>query len=475
MSTLADFSGNDIICNSLQVGVASGKSSGNLVSAGVSSFTASTIDLVGDSRSSQQGTSYTTINGQFTPFAKTSQGWLPVAAALANQRYIFGQDFGVSGLRSDQYTTPAIMANVLASPSGWVMVGPGGVNDISQSTTGFTNVNGVSVTTANVALVAAQNIVAACNQIVAKGKKVILVAEPGSTTFSTANIASMFELNQRLWAYAQATPDVYYWSYADAVYNANSSGTAIAFKTNFSVDGTHLSTQGSFAAAASFNTAFQNFFSPIDYAIDNIADTNTTNPRQLIVNPLFTTLTGGANTNITLTSGTVPSGWTIFSTNASTAVTITSAAEANGNGNAITLALTTTGADTVRFYPTAVANSLWTLNDTFQAGMNVTVASGASNANLYMSCEAVTNVGNNQQFDLYSGFTSNGAFPATAQTLQLLTLPRPVLPGSTSQSFIIPARLYVPFSAAGSMTVTLSRAFCNRTFSYNTSSSTWNG
>lgn len=417
-----------------------------------------TFDLVGDSRAS--------IGSTASGYATTSSQFFNQANCLAGHRYQLGTNYGVSGNRSDQYVLSAIAAGILTSPSGFVLWFFPAVNDISQAVAGYTNtIDGTAVTTSNVGASCMNNIIYLASRLAALGKKLILCLEPGSTTFSTASIAAMYDLNLRITGYANATPGMYPFNANDVVWNNTSSATTIAFKTGYSVDGTHYTTLGAFAAGVAFNTFIQTTFAVADLAIASINAVQTTDPRSLVNNPLFNTASGGTISGNSSVNGNVPSGWTFVGGSSQTIVTITSSAEANGNGNAITIAITTATSDSLRFQSNAPSNANYTLAQWMQGGADVAVASGANNIATQFSLENVTNLANSQQYDLIN--TAGPGPSSVAYTYRFQSLLKPVTPGSTTQSFLIAARIWFISTGASSGTFTVTRAWGGPGHSYN--------
>lgn len=439
------------------------------------------FDSIGDSRDARM---YVYAANSL---AKSGAHWLVQANGLAGQRYTLGLNAGAAGCRTDQYLVQSNLTALLASPAQWVIFDFPAFNDMNPQTgnagitpatslasqtctnsTGsfpYTNNNGATVTSTNVGEIAAGNIIAAAKQFIAVGKKVIITQEVGSTGFGATSIGQMYDLRARLFAWASVTPGAYIWDPGPSLWNPTSGAATIAFKTNVSLDGTHFKVLGGYLAGVAFNSFFQNLFPANDNTISNINNVNSSNARQLINNPLFTTVTGGTNTTCN-TTGTVPSGWTLVCGQGSTLVTITNAAEANGLGNTISLAITTSVADVIRLQSNSPSTTLWNLTDTFQSGMTVGVTTGSSNFSLYQSSQVATNLGTAFTWDMYSGQgTPLGDGPTTAYSYTLAANPIVPIANSASKSFNTP-QLYMNFSAAGSATVAVSRAFNNRLYTY---------
>lgn len=447
-------------------------------------YNPSQISLMGDSR-----TAYTTVS---SGYVLTAQSWFNAANARAGHRYILGTNAGGSGCRSDQFLGPQDLAAVLNDTSGTVVVfspaaddfgaqtgngtpaGVGGACTNSAGSFPYTDNNGNQVTATNVGSMVAQNVINACEAIIGVGKRCIVTEEPGASTGMVAGVNQVYTLNLMLDAYAASRPgQVYVWSYNSKVWAPTGSSTAISFVSGCSTDGVHYGPMCADLQGQAFNTAFQNLFPAYDFGAANINFINATTARSLINNPLFTTLTGGSTSGCGTITGTVPSGWALNCHNAATTVTITSAADSGGYGNDITLAITTTGADTgVNFQSNAPSNSLWFTTDYIAGGADISVANGSSHGYCYFATQVVTGT-NSQQFDMYPNSTASAYWPTYAYAYRLRS--RALLPPSGAQSFVLPAQIACTFDAAGSITITISRVWGARLFNYNPSTRTFSG
>jgi len=308
-----------------------------------------------------------------------------------------------------------------------------------------------------------------------------------TATYST--LAALYDLNSNIDAIAAAFPgSVYVVNNNPALWNFTGSATAVTFRAGVLLDGvTHFGVLGGYYGGVSFNASMQNLILGTDTAGASINDILTSNPRSLLNNPLFQTASGGVNTTCTLSSGTVPSGWTEICGASTTSVTITQGADTNqlyGSaavpiaGNAVTFALTASAADTFRLFSTAPATTSFNLTDWFQGGMVVNVAASSSRCAVYGGADISTELGTRTAYTVYGGGTpSGGGFndgPTTAYTYTLRTPPTTAITGSTTKSFTRWI-LYVKFSAAGSCTVTVSRPYFNRVRVYNPANGTFSG
>lgn len=435
---------------------------GNLLTASSAVGPTDSFVLVGDSRTAQYGFD---VN---SPTASVSaQHYFAWANSLLGMPLQVTANLGISGIRSDQFIAQTGAA-AIASPAQWVHVGPPVVNDIGQALSPtYTTVaspyfpGGVLVTMANVAAVTAGQIKAFAMACVAAGKKVLLSTEHGSTAFTAAQVAAVFQFNEYLRYISLTYPNIYLWDGAKDYWNPIGSTTAIVFRAGYSGDGIHSIIPGGYAMGVSLsNFLGTSLYSPNDYLGSNAADIPTTNSQSLIDNGLFTTLTGGTATTIVLTSGTIPANWTITGA-ATSSVVVTSAANANGYGNDLTLALTAGAADSIQFSHGSFGGSI-TVNDKVSAAIQCQVAAGSSNFNAWQQLAMQSPQGSPNIFSMYGLRTANlGSGPTTAYTTTLYCPYAGFTAGSAS---ITLAKQFInfEFAAAGSATVTLRRAIVRK-------------
>jgi hypothetical protein len=418
-----------------------------------------TFDFIGDSRCDAISSA---VAGQ--SHGTCANHWFPWVRALSQHKYKLGLNLGMSGKSTDQYIN-ANLARALASKSGWLVFDKPCINNLAAVPNGgvfpWVNTNGVLVTTDNVAQVAVGDIIDAATLALAVGKRVLITAEPGSTTLTAGMLNQAFLASEMLKAWADATPGVYFYDPRGRIWNATASATGLAFKAGFSSDGTHAYPLMAYTEALDVKQMLDPIVLGNDSGSFNIAMSNANYSREMAPNPLFNALTGGVRTTIGGT-GNVPAGMTVSGAATSTC-NITSAANANGWGNDVTFAINTTAADSVKLLIAQPANGLWTLNSYMTAGIDVDVAAGASNAYVpYLAHVIGTisgggNVGDNV-YDMYSNIDSWFS-PAAAYSMRLRTTktqPSVIRPGATGQWYT-QAVLNVVFKAAGSMTVTLRR------------------
>ncbi len=412
------------------------------------------FSLIGDSRVAQ-------INVQ--------QGQLPSLAGyhffnvanllLGHNMHLVAQ-YGVSGYRTDQFLQ-AGMASLLTDTSDTVIFPFQAVNDISQAAGGFTNTYvaspyfGQSVNAANVAQVAAANVMTAINVVLSAGKRVIVISEPGAQSFSTsATVGAVLEFNERMRNFCEAKRGVLYWDCTPILWSPAASSSAITFVSGYSGDGTHINlTKGGYFLGKAFAGWLTSLLPAYEVRPSSILDCNANSPMQLVTNALFNATTGGSTSGSGTVTGSVPSGFAVTATSAGTSVTLTTPANSAGFGNDLRLVISTTGADSV-LVDYSPSTSLWASGDILQFACDVAVAAASSNfyvwANNIMSVDgSAPNV-----FDGYAA-DANGAGPTEAYTYHFQTMAAAVPSGAVKNWSI--ARLQLRFAGAGSATVNISR------------------
>ncbi len=406
------------------------------------------FDMIGDSRTADL------IIGN----GLNSRNWFNQACARYNQVPLLIGAYGAAGKRSDQYLTNGNFELALASTSKWLIFGYPAVNDISQSATGYTDTFGRAITAGNVAAYACDNIISYAKRAVSAGKSVIILTEAGATTLAAAQVASVHEFNRLLKLRIAEVPGAILYDPCPLIWNATSSATLIAFKTNFSGDGTHAQQMAARVVGIDFaQKVLPSLIPADDFTNANISDSVANGTNQIYRNPLFNTLTGGtAGGNFTLTSGNIPANMTISgSASAGLAATITSAANASGYGNDITLNFSSTGAVGARIDLTLTTTD-WNLTDLLEGFIDMDVASGGTNVSgVYAEMMIQTDAGTNDLWANYSG--NSGPMATTGDTgLRLRTRKGGVVSGSASK-VAAQMRIWVLFSAAGSQSITLRR------------------
>ncbi len=411
------------------------------------------VSMIGDSRAAQQKADVTTLQ------SGTSWQALNVANALMGNPLKTVGNYGISGNRTDQYFASNLTTSI-GDTSEIVIFWSCCVNDISQALGGYTSVSGTSITMSNVAQVAAQNAINAVTAALQAGKRVILVSEPGSSGFTSAQVAAVAEVNQRLAEFTENTPGVLLWDIRPVIWDSTTSSTAIVFKSGYSFDGTHLNSKGGYFAGKALAT----FLAPIvpAYQAWKAVDYQA-GPNQLVSNAIFSTVTGGTHDGSGTVTGNIPSGWNVRPLSSTTSVAVSSSADSDA-GNDVTLTITASAVDTI-YFDFNVDSSLYSLGDVVQAGCDVSVASGSSNAYVYLSPILATTVAGSTSapnvFALY-GSIGEGAGPTEAYQWHMQTLPV-AIPVGGSKAYVI-HRVTIGFTGPGNFTGTFSKCGLRRRF-----------
>lgn len=362
------------------------------------------------------------------------------ARDLTGQRFVIGPTFGVSGDRTDQMAArlPAAIATNAGILHLW-----GGVNDIAQnyptaSTSGAT---------------AAANIIAMAEAARAAGMKVIIEAEMGASTLTAAQMQQVLELRQRLFDYAENTPNVYVSDAMAAVMSPAAGTTTVSFKTGYSLDGTHETSLGAYwHAVSTLVPIFNTILPPRNVLIRSGTELPGNGRWQLLANPIFATATGGTLSGGGV-SGAVPSGWTALIGGGATA-TYGTQADADGIGNNVTIACTWAAAgDACRLQQTAAIGD-WQVGDIIQGVAQVQITGSPSclaAARLNVTLNGTLS-GTSTSFTLQDGYhaTTAGSLGAnTAYVATLMTRPFTV-PAYTAKGYLA-AYIYIEGSCAGSV------------------------
>jgi hypothetical protein len=414
------------------------------------------VCIIGDSRAAQVNSDATTIQ------SLTASHWLNVANELNSGQLKLLGNYGISGNRSDQFLATNLSA-ALANSCELLIFNSPAVNDIAQAAVGnYNNVNGVAVTISNVAQVAASNITNAASAAVLVGKRVILVSEPGSTSFASIGpVGQVLQLNERLRDYAESMPGVSYWDITPYTWDTTvtASTTAIAFRAGCSADGTHYLSLCGYYQGVAFASWINSLIPPFESRQSSVIENNTNTAYQLLLNPLFTTLTGGTKGGAGTVTGNVPASWEIDADTGITA-TVTSQNSADGVGKSITLACVASGAGWVYLYQN-ISTALWSAGDIWQHSADVSVSAAASTNYFYMAPVINTSAGQPNVYVNWSNDTFLGP-GATGYLLHMLSLPYQIPVGATKN--YAQWSLRIRFTAAGSATITVSRPSARQRF-----------
>lgn len=413
-----------------------------------------TVCMLGDSRAAQ-------LNVQ-TGFIQSISGYQPfnVANALMGHQLILTGNYGISGNRSDQFVSANLPAMV-SDTCEIAIINGGSVNNISQAGAGYTDVNGNVISLSNVARFAVADLIRAANALVAAGKYVIVISDPGSTSFATTGtVGAVLEFNQRMNEYTQSAKALWI-DITPTVWAPASSASAIVWNTGLSYDGLHFNLYG----AHKVGIVLASFLLPLFPFIENrpvsIADTQATNPYQLIGNGLYTNLAGGSKTGAGTISGNVPLGFEVHAGAATTTVTVTSGTAAGGFGNYAQLAISTTAPDVI-YFDFFVNSANYNIGDILQMSGDVTVASGANQCYVFASPQFNTSSGTPNVFDVGS-FDGEGAMPNDAAYAYHMQTKPYKLPIADTKGYVI-WRVQISMLATGNATVKFERPSLRRRF-----------
>jgi lysophospholipase L1-like esterase len=363
---------------------------------------------------------------------------------LSGWRWVKGWNYGVSGDRSDQVLARLDVAIATGAGNMYLQVG---ANDIGQ--------NYPTATTS--AITCFNNIKTMADKALLNGMKVIIDLEAGATAFTAVQIAQTVELNERLRAYAEVTPNIFLLDIPSVVWDpVNTTISAIVFKANYFRDTTHLAAPGAYAVGKELAKIIQIVSPPLPRSIASMAEVPNANSLvNLLSNPMFTTTTGGiVQTGIT---GTMPASWGIQrdSGGGTQTATVSTAAASDGTaGNELTINCTFAAAgDAFRVYQDiTLAN--WSPGDILQAQADISADAGPI-AQIYQYLTANGNDGAAISATTMSMVgISNAQITTEALKHSLITEKMTIPPMTVSKGF---ATMYLRIfgSAAGSATVRL--------------------
>lgn len=386
------------------------------------------------------------------------------ANTLLDHRMVIGACFGVSGERTDQVL--ARIAQPLATNAGNLYV-LCGINNLGQVASGGSYahaVTGETVTIANVAEVTFRDLRDIHLRASAAGMNVLLEYEPGANLLNTAALQTAWiELNARIYEYAEVTPGLFTHDARGIMLVPNQSDTALAMKAGYTYDNLHPAALGAFKWGKSLAPVVDRMTpARAGVLMQNRAETVANGRRQLIVNPMFSTATGGTLANGA--TGTVPSGWTGRRQSTSDTVAFSTQADPDGFGNNVVIDSTFTAASVSNSnyarLSQDVALAQFDAGDIVEAIVPFEVVgapTGLRSVRLLCQCNT-TPTGNQDSMDL---FASDGwAGPDEAYKGTLKTRPY-VVPANTAKSWLN-LQIYVDASGAGTSKVVIKRAFIRR-------------
>lgn len=435
---------------------------------GIRPFIPAMLDIIGDSRAFDATTANFSLSRQI---GLTGSNFLNWGNALSGQRVRVGTNFGIFGMRTDEYLATNLTA-MISSPAKIALIGYPCVNNLvpnaggATSTFPYTHTNGQTVALADAGRVAFEDVRDAALRLVAVGKTVIVTCEPGATNLDAARVQQLHDFNARLITWARATPGVFCWSANSVLWNSTGSSTQIVMKTDILKPGdpTHHGIFGGYTAGKVFANIIRGLIPPNDIGIASINDAYGQNPRQLIRNPLFANTTGGTRSGGIGGTGNVPAGWDISGSSGVTA-NFTSAANIDGIGNDITVAISksTAGFEVVNFNSVAPSNADWSLTDQIEHAFEIDKAAGSSNAHVYGNLQINAPGGQTgDTADWWSlwGNASFGTGPAEAYSVKHRSQRAGANPGAASKGYLSPQVQIALLGAGSSITFTIRRAEC---------------
>lgn len=400
------------------------------------------FDLMGDSRQAYQNSP----SGYQNAYSYFNQ-----CNAIFGQKFLLKNLLATGGYRSDQYLN-AYLSTAQASNSNFCIIW-GIVNDILQGATtdqawfgGSYSVGGVAVNN--------PGILNACQKLKTLGKKPILLAEIGQSSWSTTQIAQTSKYNQYCRELAENGGCIFI-DITPAMWDpAASTVTEIVHYADRTQDTVHPNTKGSYYIAQLVGSALS-FVPPLP--VEPVALCEDTSS-QLIYNPLFENLTGGSSSGTV--TGNVPQNW-ILVVPSGWSVNIVSASNSDGFGNDVTFEITASNNGFVTFEQ---VNYLGSAGGIYQGGLDFSVASGSVN---FLGADtelgAITSGGNTVVCDYYLIGTSNPVGISSAYNYTTKT-PKVIVPSNVTLTELILSSVFT-FSAAGSATITIRRPWLRKRYS----------
>ncbi len=300
----------------------------------------------------------------------------------------------------------------------------------------------------------------AIQQIVANGQTPILTGEYGSPGANAAQIAVYTAFNQIEREYCAETGKCIFLDFASVLWTSASTPSALSFVANSmqAASNIHPALIGGYLQGQVFDAALTRYVPPLSNLPVSLADSGLPNSN-------FATQTGGTLSGAgTLTSGTVPSGWTL-TIPAGVSVVSTFVADPSG-GNDWQLAITNTaGASPVINLTAFTTSGTAPVGSQYWGGAYVTT--GASSTN-YVGATAVTEIWNGVsafqyvQTDYITFATISSSDLAVAHSYTAQTsIPLPGSAQPTGGATVTAAaqtpdfRISPVFTANGSATITI--------------------
>ncbi|MEH3041682.1 MAG: GDSL-type esterase/lipase family protein [Sphingomonas paucimobilis] len=253
----------------------------------------------------------------------TANSALNWANALLGQRLVIGQGFGKSGDRTDQVL--ARLPAAIASGAGLLYI-LAALNDIAQNVPSATTSGATAFANVRTMIDAGR----------AAGMVVVVEAEVGSNNLNAVQVGQVHEFNAQLFEYAERVAGVHVHDARLAVMQPGYADGTLQFREGMSYDGTHLNGRGASYAGESLATLIAMLVPPRGGVTINSRSALVGNGRrQLMLNPVFATATGGSIG--TGASGTVPAGFGGVISGGGATATYGTQADPDGLGNNVVI------------------------------------------------------------------------------------------------------------------------------------------
>lgn len=416
---------------------------GGAISLGGAAYDQNSIATNGDSR-----LAYAFAQDGAAENHYAADNFMAWAMAYSQQRIKFDKSLGfaVAGLRSDQYMADQYFNQAFATKAYWLLTG-GVANDIGQfGATGGLKGDGDYFTS---------YIKPRLLQWIASGRRVILMNETGSDTYDSPRIAMTARYNRQCAQFCRENPGgAVLWNVAQIVKDP---AVPFAFRSGYSLDGTHLNRLPGVIPAAKAFAALVTSLMPANFSLVNIPGELFANGAvQWFPNPMFLTTTGGA-TGAGIT-GNVPVGITFWIPN-TVAVAVSTAAGVYGNDMTLTLTASAAGSMFMYFDFSGISTTD-SPGDVFAMSCEVDIAVGSSNLSTVALHIESQRGGVTTYAEAPTVRGDIGNFPTTAETLTLCTGPLTVQSGARNGLL---GNFAATFTAAGSATIKLRRMANYRT------------
>lgn len=421
-----------------------------------SSTPAATIKwaVIGDSRMVDQGQVTAASDGILRAKSCSAKNWCNWVARLRGGIDIIANG-AHGGWRSDQYL--GNLSSVLAVAPDVLIIGPGALNDISQS----------YPTQSTAAATALANIEAAVSEAASKVKAIVVCTEPGSTDLSTAYIKQTGIYNAGLRGIAARHPNVRVFDIRPILQSKTTTAAQIAFRAGYLYDNAHYAAPAAKALAEAFISQFPDLLGATvkhrlaasvldDFVIDGVS---------VLPNGTFTATSGGTSSGAV--TGQIPQYWKVDAA-AGASVSVSTADRADGVGKDVVLTITATGATAVRLHCDLQASGVsggttrCVQGNPYRGACEVAVDASSNMLPPMLRTYVWTSKSNYSVWDMASG---TNAMPSGAYSYALVTEFSPVQSTDGNAQAVVDFDVQLQFAAAGSATVRVGRAIVDQVYS----------